>query len=45
MARKTKIQKKLERWFAEYINKKINSVAQDENQAEGEKYITPGMPE
>ncbi|MBQ2088812.1 MAG: glycoside hydrolase family 3 C-terminal domain-containing protein, partial [Lachnospiraceae bacterium] len=44
MARKTRLQKKLERWFAEYINKKINSVAQDENQAEGEKYITPGMP-
>ena len=43
---KSKLQKKLEKSMAMFINKVMGSgLAQDENTAVGERYITPGMPE
>ncbi|MCR5144194.1 MAG: glycoside hydrolase family 3 C-terminal domain-containing protein [Lachnospiraceae bacterium] len=45
MARKSKFKKKAEAVYAKTVNKLLNSVAQEENEVSGEKYITPGMPE
>ena len=46
MAKKNKFQKKFERGFAMLVNKVMGSgLSQLENEASGEKYVTPGMPE
>lgn len=43
---KSKFRKKIEKNIAMFINKVMGSgLAQDENTADGKRYITPGMPE
>ena len=43
---KSKFKKKIEKSIAMFFNKVMGSgLAQDENTADGTRYITPGMPE